>query len=151
MDSAIPLSACQKGHIYELHSRNLARGVFDGETGFVGIRTKFGSRYLFTEYHHETGPPHGTALPLHHLDVLPEGIGVYEYEQSIDRVSGRPVAFDSPVSKGGRGWYYTDTNEADEAIRPASRQNQRLFDYLDSLEPAAPTNDRTLEVSERLD
>lgn len=145
----IPLSQCVKGHVYELHSRNLIRGVFDGETGFIGIRTKFDSRYLFTEYHHEIGPPHGTAAPLAHLGALPEGIGVYEYEQSVDRASGRPVAFDRPVAVGGRGWYYTDTNEADQTIRSVMPLNQPLFDYLDSLEPVAPANDRTLKARGR--
>lgn len=148
--SVIPLDECLKGHVYELRSRNLSRGVFDGETGFIGIRLKFDSRFLFTEYHWETGPPHGTASPVAYIGPLPEGIGVYEYEQSVDRETGRPVAFDAPIAKGGRGWYYTDTNEADQAIRPASRQNQPLFDYLDSLEPGETPNDRTLRARGRL-
>ena len=50
-------------HIYEVHSRNLLVGVFDPDVatierggvtlyGFIGIRTKFTSRYLFTEHGH---------------------------------------------------------------------------------------------------
>jgi hypothetical protein len=151
MDSitTIPLAECQKGHVYELRSRNLDRGVFDGETGFIGIRTKFDSRFLFTEYHYETGAPHGTASPVAYVGPLPAEIGVYEYEQSVDRESGRPVGFDRPVASGGRGWYYTDTNEADQSIRSMSPMNQPLFDSLDSLEPIAPANDRTLRVRGR--
>ena len=50
----IPLNECKKGFLYEIHSRNLDFGVFDGNDGFIGIREKFGKRYLFTEYHWET-------------------------------------------------------------------------------------------------
>lgn len=75
----IPLSECKHGHGYWLDSRNLCYGVFDENTkGFVGIRTKFTSRYLFTEYHWDTGAPFGTACPTSldekcPLDNLDEG------------------------------------------------------------------------------
>lgn len=64
MITVIPLAECVEGDIYILRSRNLVLGVFDGKTGFIGIREKFGHRYLFTEYHHDTGTPHGTASPV---------------------------------------------------------------------------------------
>ena len=38
----IPLKDCKKGFVYELSSRNLLAGIFDGDTGFIGIRKKFG-------------------------------------------------------------------------------------------------------------
>lgn len=44
----ISISECKKRRVYKLHSRNLSFGVFDGDTGFIGIRTKFGSRFLDT-------------------------------------------------------------------------------------------------------
>lgn len=144
--NAIPLSECLKGRVYRLHSRNLELGVFDGETGFIGIRTKFDSRYLFSEYHYDTGPPHGTASPLEDLGAVPEGIELKEYEPSTDQRNGRPVAFDRPVSQGGRGWYYLDTGECDQEIRAGSRTYRPLFDYLESLEPAEVPNDRTLKA-----
>ena len=39
------------GRVYRLRSRNLKIGIYDGDMGFIGIRTKFGNRFLFTEYH----------------------------------------------------------------------------------------------------
>jgi len=44
------------GDVYKIHSRNLLVGVFVGQNKndsfprFIGIREKFGSRYLFEEY-----------------------------------------------------------------------------------------------------
>ncbi len=54
------ISECIKGRVYKIQSRNLTYGVFDGKDGFIGIRLKFSSRYLFTEYHWDQGPPYGT-------------------------------------------------------------------------------------------
>lgn len=129
----IPLARCLSGRVYRLHSRNLALGVFDGRTGFIGVRTKFEARFLFREYHGETGPPHGTAWPLAALDQLPEAIALAEHEPTIDERSGRPVAFDRPLTNGGRGWFFCDSGLADERIRPVARTNQALLDYLDLL------------------
>ena len=50
------MEQCVKGRVYKLWCRNLSIGVYDGKEGFIGIRTKFGSRYLDTEYHWDQGP-----------------------------------------------------------------------------------------------
>ena len=58
--------------LYKLNSRNLDYGVYDdAQKGFIGIRTKFGSRYLFTEYHWDTGSPFGTAMPIKEMKQCP--------------------------------------------------------------------------------
>ena len=65
----------EHGRIYRIQSRNLLVGAWNSRTqGFIGVREKFGSLYLFEEYHSETGPPHGTARPIHPLgeEVVPE-------------------------------------------------------------------------------
>ena len=54
---------CVVGTVYRLRSRNLNVGVFTGR-GFIGIREKFGDKYLFQEFHHEDGPPFGTVNPI---------------------------------------------------------------------------------------
>ncbi len=36
----------------------------EDDKGLVGIRSKMGHRYLFTDFHWDTGPPFGTANPL---------------------------------------------------------------------------------------
>ena len=60
MEIGIPMTACVKGRLYKCNARNFYVGVYDGNQGFIGIRTKFGRRFLETEYHWDQGPPHGT-------------------------------------------------------------------------------------------
>lgn len=61
-NNEIPESDLVEGQVYEINSRNLIVGAWRPETrGFVGLREKFKSRYLFEEYHWDCGPPHGTA------------------------------------------------------------------------------------------
>jgi len=79
----IPVDQCKKGHLYRIHSRGLILGVFDGKTGFIGIRVKFGSKSLFTEYHWDQGPPYGTVQPQKDLGLIPDNIEIYEYRQEI--------------------------------------------------------------------
>lgn len=56
----VPMDQCIKGRLYRIGCRNLSLGVYDGNEGFVGIRHKFNSRFLDTEYHFDQGPPYGT-------------------------------------------------------------------------------------------
>jgi hypothetical protein len=132
-DSAIAMTDCVERAIYRLSSRNLSVGVYNGKGGFIGIRTKFGSRYLDTEYHRDTGAPFGTVTPFERIGVVDEMTLVVECLGSIDRDSRRPVDFDRPVASGGRGWYFLDTNEADQSIHPTAVPNQSLFDLLDHM------------------
>lgn len=66
----IKLAECKPRTVYRLNSRNLEIGVFNGSEGFIGIREKFDRRYLFTEYHHDTGAPFGTATPLEEIGSI---------------------------------------------------------------------------------
>lgn len=128
----IDLAACKKGYLYRLLSRNLRCGVFDGKLGFIGIRTKFSDRFLFTEYHWDVGPAnYGTAMPKEEICQLPDDILPVEDLGTIDELTRRPVAFDSPIKQGGRGWFFIDSNEADDCIRPITNKNVKLFQFLD--------------------
>lgn len=72
MSNRIPLSECVHGGLYRIHARNFSLGVFnEKQQGFVGIRTKFDHRYLFTEYHYDTGAPFGTVSPKELLEQCP--------------------------------------------------------------------------------
>jgi hypothetical protein len=131
----IKIKDCVQRRVYKIYSRNLDYGIYDGIDGFIGIRTKFNSRFLDTEHHWDTGAPHGTAKPLKDLGIeLPAEISLNRSLGTIDIRTNRPVAFDEPVVAGGRGWYYTDTNEADQEIRPQGISNKALFDFLDNIE-----------------
>lgn len=66
----IPLTECKKGHTYKVDARNFLVGIFNGKTGFIGIRHKFGRMFLDVEYHWDTGAPHGTVQPIQEIDVF---------------------------------------------------------------------------------
>ena len=84
-ENYIPLDKCIYRHLYRIHSRNLKVGVFDGKTGFIGIRLKFGFKYLFTEYHWDQGPPYGTVQPQEDLGPIPDDIEIYDWRfETID-------------------------------------------------------------------
>lgn len=71
----IEMPDCKHGYVYRLRSRNLSIGVYDeAEKGFIGIREKFRHKFLSTEYHWDTGAPHGTASPVEELEKLPAGL-----------------------------------------------------------------------------
>jgi hypothetical protein len=71
----IPLADCKPRWLYYIASRNLSMGVYSpDDKGFIGIRTKFGSRFLATEYHWDTGEPYGTAIPYEALEQIPDDI-----------------------------------------------------------------------------
>ena len=74
----LPIDDMVAGHVYRIESRNLTYGVWNPDlVGFTGIRTKFGHRFLFTEDHWDTGPPHGTAKPYEDTGfVVPDGVDV---------------------------------------------------------------------------
>lgn len=49
-----------RGRVYRLHCRNLNLGVWDGKRSFIGVRTKFGSRFLSEEDHWDVDEHYGT-------------------------------------------------------------------------------------------
>ena len=72
MGNRIKIEDCKHGWVYRLYSRNLKVGMFDANTkAFVGVRTKFGQKFLDREYHWDTGAPHGTCSPTEELLAFP--------------------------------------------------------------------------------
>lgn len=61
----IPLEEMQVGN-YLCDARNFDIGYWNGNV-FVYMRTKFTMRYEDTEYHWDTGAPHGTCKPIKFL------------------------------------------------------------------------------------
>jgi hypothetical protein len=128
----LPLVACVKGRLYKFNARNFFIGVYNGHGGFVGIRTKFGYRFLDTEYHWDQGPPYGTVQEVEDTGIaLPEGIPLETTLGTMDRDTCRPMDFDRPVKDGGKGWYFTDTGEAGPDAQPVAVGNNALFEWLD--------------------
>lgn len=56
----IPLDQLVIGTAYELQSRNLRVGIWDGDA-FHGIRYKLGQQFIDSEIHHDLDSRHGTA------------------------------------------------------------------------------------------
>lgn len=130
----IPIKDCIKARLYKIKCRNMTYGVWNGENGFIGIRCKFGKRFLFTEYHWEAGPPYGTVyetvdtgidLPIH------KGYELRHYAPSVDEKSKRPCEFrpdDTNTTSPGK-WYFKDTGEP--GAKPCSYVYAPLFDWLE--------------------
>jgi hypothetical protein len=131
----VPLPDCVKGRVYELRCRNLGIGVFDGKDGFIGIRTKFATRFLDTEHHWDTGAPYGTVAGVVDMGIdLPDNIEATETIGTVDEATDRPVRFDRPIADGGLGWIFTDTDEPDASIMAVRKGNPELFNFLEKLE-----------------
>ena len=130
MNDYISLDKCKNRILYRINSRNLSFGVFNIEqSGFVGIREKFGTRYLFTEYHWDTGTPFGTVHPIEELEPLPDDINIKETLDIVDAETGKDVIF-----REGIGWCFANSQQCCEAIRPQSVENEKLFKWLESKE-----------------
>lgn len=92
----LPLDQCEDRGVYKLWARNLRVGVYNAKRkGFIGIRNKWGERFLDMEFHwdHDYYP---TAKPLEKIGMLPEGIEVdegsselREYLEKITKEEGK--------------------------------------------------------------
>lgn len=80
----IPMSECVEWRVYRVRARNFSYAVYIGSDAirhgrFLGLRKKFGDTFLFIEFHDETGPPHGTVIPLEDTGIdVPEGLRGFE-------------------------------------------------------------------------
>lgn len=107
----IRLEQLQRGRVYRLQSRNLQSGVWNGKDGFVGIRTKFGQRFLDVEIHWDLSETIGTARALEALGAVPESISL---DISLGTQCGnchKLVTYveHHPEHKGGSGeWLHDD-------------------------------------------
>lgn len=136
----IPLEKCRHGWTYEIHSRNLIVGVFNAEKkGFVGIREKFGSRYLFTEFHYDTGAPYGTVHPEKEIEECP----VKDLQDSLHTICSNCKAKvewrqTDPVKHVGEWFHLEPPTTCSQPMnldkhRPYGPVNHDLFSYLDPL------------------
>lgn len=122
--------------VYWLQSRNLRVGVWNLATqGFIGVRHKFGDTYLFTEYHYDSSPTIGTAMPLEGVDDLwiPDGVLLNERlpgswcGEQLDR----EVRFQGDLPAGDR-WRHVDDGTTCRESRVLD--NQELLDILQPLD-----------------
>lgn len=137
----IKLEDCEHRKLYRLVARNLAIGVFNKDTQeFIGIRTKFGSRFLDHEFHWDA-PRFATCNPMEILGELPTEIDVIIYYPGMEcrycKVPTEYRKFDEPrevtmnghtFMAHGQGEHLapTDCDKAD----PVLINNEKLFYWL---------------------
>lgn len=129
----------ERGRVYKFQARNFSYGVWDGVHGFIGIREKFYSVYLFTEYHWDAG---GTVTPLEATEhLLPDGIDPVEMWH-LCKVCDKPVTWvrneDRIEKSDPQGWYvHADRADLDEDHKADRyiKANPELFEFLRLLEP----------------
>lgn len=143
-DNTIAIDACRNGWVYRLRSRNLAFGVFVKESnGFIGLREKFGHKYLFAEYHWDTGAPFGTVCPLEELEPAPPGLVLKEIGPLIDSTTNRPVTDTRTAFPAPPAYIYADTGEPCTSNDIRYSANQPLHDFMTQIEAKyrGPDND----------
>ena len=123
----IPMAECKQGFLYRISSRNLPYGVYNGNGGFIGIREKFGDRFLFTEEHWDTAEPFGTVMPLEEIEQIPEGIVPVERTSVVDAAHQELSWLQD--ADGGR-WVVAETGDKPKGI-PTGIENKALFEYLE--------------------
>ena len=135
-ENTIPLNECRNGWVYKLSSRNLGFGVFvQASNGFIGIREKFKHKYLFTEYHWDTGAPFGTVRPEEELEPAPPGLVLEECGPLINNENNRVVVREAGTEHPSRPVYrYADTSEICDLGEIIWSRNQPLHDYMLSVE-----------------
>lgn len=130
----IPKDQCKHGYTYRIHSRNLSCGVYDSKTGgFAGIREKFGSFYLFTEFHRDNGPPYGTVAPIKEIEKCP----VADIRDHLDTLCSncqkRCEWKKTDPEKHTGVWYHLEEGDCKD-VRPYGPQNEPLYEYLEGIE-----------------
>jgi len=124
--------------LYLVHARNLVAGVWNPEIkGFMGIREKFGHRYLEVEDHVEAGTGFPTAYEKTDTGIdLPPEIGMHRYEPRACANCGRPVEWTGPPAPAP--WRHVDPIEGLECgtAVPQVRQNEPLYQWLETQEAA---------------
>jgi hypothetical protein len=151
-ENTIPLNECRNGWVYRLSSRNLGFGVFvQASNGFIGIREKFNHKYLFTEYHRDTGVPFGTVCPKEELEPAPPGLVLKENGPLINEENGRVVVLEAGTEyPSPRTYRYADTSEICDPGEIVWSCNQPLHDYMLQIEAkyGPCTEERVAETKE---
>jgi hypothetical protein len=106
-------------------------GIYQKSTGgFLGVREKFGSKYIFEEEHREKGTSYGTVTPYMELpEFLPESILLVESLPPTCESCGGLVGYSKYKAGADRGWIHLEEDCGSEVIAIATR-NKPLFDWL---------------------
>ena len=128
----IPFEELKIGTVYKLNSRNLALGVFTADKGFIGIRTKFGNRFLDQEYEWCTDDNYGTARAIEDIGKINDIELVISLGTRCPKCS-QTVNFDINREVKSR-WHHDDDTVMCEGAIPTSIGNKELFLALERFE-----------------
>lgn len=127
----IPLDQCEHGYLYGIRARNIRMGVYNEKLrGFIGIREKFGNRFLDGELHREASKSFGTATPTEKLEACP----VADLRTTLDLICEKCR---QPMHHEGKIGSITHVHDqATDCTEPwgVLGFNKLLFDYLDEAE-----------------
>lgn len=160
MTEYVKLEDLEDRRVYRIHARNFQQGVWHADReGFIGVREKLGSVYLFTE--HFWGETTGTARPIEALNaVVPDEIlladglpgswcQTCETEVEYDE-SKREAALASlrdPALTRVHAWYHLNGTD-NHVARPYGRANTDLFHFMANLLPEGAFRTYALACSE---
>ena len=135
------------GRVYHIHSRNLGYAIWNGSNGFIGIRTKFGDRFLDTEYHWDFCQHHGTVSHARDIGIdlpkdilLQERLGLWDkktdrFVENVNDENGEHLHGDPSDS-----WLYQYVDTKEQITVPYSEQriywkgNDKLLKFLKNIE-----------------
>lgn len=121
----------QERGLYRLYSRNLDLGVWDGKEGFIGIRTKFGERFLFKEIHFDLDKYFGTVRPVELTDTLPDDIELVEGFSVCNVCDEAEPGFDRERGETAEERWFHVSGRTDHDVYAVHKMNRPLFDWLD--------------------
>jgi hypothetical protein len=144
MEGFIDLKDLKKGTVYRITSRNLIVGVFDGSTDFIGIRVKFGNKYLDAECEYTTSENYGTARAKRELGVIPESIALTTQSGTECGACKRDVDFDMKRPENARWQHTADGTPLCDGPKghPYGRGNPELYAELEKFEQQVETEEK---------
>lgn len=85
----IKIENLKDGYLYKINARNASIGIWNAiDKGFIIAREKFGSTFLFMEYHYDTGAPYGTVMPVREIEKADVDISTFNgfFTESKDSI-----------------------------------------------------------------
>lgn len=127
--------------VYRLRSRNLVIGVWNEKSlGFIGIREKGDSLYLFTEYEYTLS--NGTAKAVRDMEVdVPSAIEMNTGLGTMCSLHLTSCHYQKNELGDKGKWFHQDGTLLEPGASPMGVSNQELFDFLTKYDPIAQAED----------
>lgn len=136
-DNRIKLEDCVHRKLYRVDARNLKIAVFNGgNQEFIGIREKFGARFLDHEFHWDA-VHHPTCCPMQVIGELPKELDPVVYYPGSQCGNCKTLVdfrkFDEADYNSKGEWYHKSQVDCTD-IRPCTINNDKLLHWLERQE-----------------